>query len=134
MSNSIQDKLSYPEKDLNNNNKISDKQLYEKNQNIQVYDNDDAYLLNVSDKDNNQEEFERRENISDLDNYDKLKDREQDFKDKNSEICEEIDEQINQRRGLNNLNLNTNPNSEKNKTLSGNNSNLRKKGLLKFYF
>lgn len=131
MSNSIQDKLNYPEKDLNNNNMILDKHFtIENNKNIQVYDNDDAYLLNVSDKDNIQEEIEGRENISDLDNFDKLHDREQNnYKEKNSEICEEIDEQLNQRRGFDSLNLNTNPNSEKAKALIGNNSNLRKKGL-----
>jgi len=129
MSNSIQDRQSYPEKDLNKNNMMLDKHQLENNRNIQVYDNDDAYLLNVSDKDNNPEEIERRENISDLDNFDKLKDRVCDFKDKTSEICEEIDEQFGQRRGFDNLNLNTNPNSEKAKTLGGNNSNMRKKGL-----
>jgi hypothetical protein len=127
MSNSSQDKHSYPQKDSNNNNLLSDKNFIENNQNVQVYDNDDAYLLNISDKDNNLEDTERRENISDLDNFDKFKERERDFKDKNSETCEEIDDQFNQRRNFDNLNLNTNI-SEKAKNFSGNNSNMRKKG------
>ena len=128
MSISNQEKQNYPEKDLNNNNLILDKHYPEKNQNIQVYDNDDAYLLNVSDKDNNLEEIERRENISDLDNFDKMKNRERDFKERDSEICEEIDDQLGQRRGFDNLNLNTNPNSEKAKNSTGIGSNTRKKG------
>jgi len=131
MSNSSQDKHSYPQKDSNNNNLLSDKNFIENNQNVQVYDNDDAYLLNISDKDNNLEDNERRENISDLDNFDKFKERERDFKDKNSETCEEIDDQLNQRRNFDNLNLNTNI-SEKSKNLSGNNSNMRKKGEIFF--
>lgn len=128
MSNSNQDKQTYPEKDLNNNNILLDKHFSEKNQNIQVYDNDDVYLLNVSDKDNLHEEIELRENISDLDNFDKMKDRDGDFKERNSEICEEIDEQLGKRRGFDNLNLNTNPNSEKEKISGGKNSSIRKKG------
>ena len=128
MSNTSQDKAIFPEKDLNNHDLSLNKQLVDKNANVHIFDNDDAYMLNFE-KDNN-EENDPRENISDLDNYDKLKDKEKDYKEKNNNICEEIDDQLNPRKAYDNLNLNTNPNSEKNSKNynNSNNSKYKKNG------
>lgn len=61
-----------------------------KGRNIQIYDNDDAYMLNF-DRDNG-DENEALQDVSDLDNLEKLKDKK--TKDKsNLNFSEEIDDQ-----------------------------------------
>ncbi len=92
MSKNYIEKNSFPEKDYNIHDLSIDKHISEKNHKVQIYDNDDAYMLNLE----NNKENESRENISDLDNYDKLKDREKENvqKNNNNNICDEIDDHL----------------------------------------
>lgn len=126
MSKNYNEKNSFPEKDYNNQDLSLDKHIAQKNQNVQIYDNDDAYMLNL--ENNMNKENDSRENISDLDNYDKLKEREKENVDKNNNICDEIDDEIDIRKGFNSLNNNSKNNNEKNNKISNINSNNRKKG------
>lgn len=119
MSSLNKDKNSFPEKDIRNNMNnldISDeKHEYAKDGNVQIYDNDDAYMLNFEKENNNDDnDNDPRANISDLDNFDKIKDRENPKSNSHANFSDEIDDHhIESRKGFNDMNI-TDKHSKKN--------------------
>ena len=126
MSNIFREKNSFPEKDLNK--ELTIQKLNQERENIRIYDNDDAYMLNFN-KENDEGDDDPRQNVSDLDNYDKYKNKES--KEKNNlplnNLTDELDEKNDSRSKDLDDQFIPNQNTEKNKSFVSNN-NFRNKG------